>query len=41
MNAGDQLVLVEGLCHVVVGADTETLDLVLDAGEAGGSEWGF
>ncbi len=35
MDAGDQFVLVEGLCHVVVGADAETLDLVLDAGEAG------
>src|SRR5450756_530341 len=35
MDAGDQFVLVEGLGHVVVGADAETLDLVLDAGEAG------
>jgi len=35
MNAGNQLVLVEGLGHIVVGADAETLDLVLDAGEAG------
>ena len=35
MDAGNQLVLVEGLGHVVVGADAETLDLVLDAGEAG------
>ncbi len=35
MDAGDQLVLVEGFCHVVVGADAETLDLVLDAGKAG------
>src|SRR5229473_224263 len=35
MDAGDQFVLVEGFGHVVVGADAETLDLVLDAGEAG------
>jgi len=35
MDARDQFVLVEGLGHVVVGADAETLDLVLDAGEAG------
>src|SRR5213595_2661035 len=35
VDAGDQFVLVEGLGHVVVGADAETLDLVLDAGEAG------
>src|SRR4051795_2141687 len=35
VDAGNQLVLVEGLGHVVVGADAETLDLVLDAGEAG------
>src|SRR5258707_6452658 len=35
MDAGDQFVLVERLGHVVVGADAETLDLVLDAGEAG------
>ncbi|MGY3395782.1 hypothetical protein ACVWW6_008373 [Bradyrhizobium sp. USDA 3311] len=35
VDAGHQLVLVEGLGHVVVGADAETLDLVLDAGEAG------
>jgi len=34
VNAGDQFVLVEGLGHVIVGADAETLDLVLDAGEA-------
>jgi hypothetical protein len=31
----DELVLVEGLGHVVVGAEAEALDLVLDAGEAG------
>ena len=35
MDARHQFVLVEGLGHVVVGADAETLDLVLDAGEAG------
>ena len=35
MDAGDQFVLVEGFGHVVVGADAETLDLVLDAGKAG------
>src|SRR5882757_7577306 len=35
VDAGDQFVLVEGFGHVVVGADAETLDLVLDAGEAG------
>jgi hypothetical protein len=34
-DARDQFVLVEGFGHVVVGADAETLDLVLDAGEAG------
>src|SRR5216684_1394938 len=35
MDTGDQLVLVERLGHVIVGADAETLDLVLDTGEAG------
>jgi len=35
MNARHQFVLVEGFGHVVVGANAETLDLVLDAGEAG------
>lgn len=35
VDARNQLVLVERLGHVVVGADAETLDLVLDAGEAG------
>ena len=35
VDAGDQLVLVERLGHVVVGAEAEALDLVLDAGEAG------
>jgi hypothetical protein len=35
VDAGDQLILVEGFGHVVVGADAEALDLVLDAGEAG------
>ena len=35
VDARDQLVLVERLGHVVVGAEAETLDLVLDAGKAG------
>ena len=35
VDARDQLVLVERLGHVVVGAEAETLDLVLDAREAG------
>src|SRR5262245_36460631 len=35
MDTGDQFVLVEGFGHVVVGANAQTLDLVLDAGEAG------
>src|SRR6478609_801256 len=35
MDARNQFVLVEGFGHVVVGADAETLDLVLDAGKAG------
>jgi hypothetical protein len=35
MDAGDQLVLVERLGHVVVGAEAETAHLVLDAGHAG------
>ena len=35
VDAGDQLVLVEWLGHVVIGADAETLHLVLNAGEAG------
>jgi hypothetical protein len=35
MNAGNQLVLVERLGHVVVGAEAETAHLVLDAGHAG------
>ena len=35
VDARDQLVLVERLGHVVVGAEAEALDLVLDAGEAG------
>ncbi len=35
VDARDQFVLVEWLGHVVVGAEAETLDLVLDAGEAG------
>ncbi len=35
VDARDQLVLVEWLGHVVVGAEAEAFDLVLDAGEAG------
>src|SRR5579864_3428161 len=35
VDARNQLVLVEGFGHIVIGADAETLDLVLDAGEAG------
>src|SRR5262245_15535473 len=35
VDTGNQFILVEGLGHVVVGTDAETLDLVLDAGEAG------
>src|ERR1035437_7893254 len=35
VDACHQLVLVEWLGHVVIGAEAETFDLVLDAGEAG------
>jgi hypothetical protein len=35
MDAGDQLVLVERLGHVVVGAEAEAANLVFDAGHAG------
>ncbi len=35
MDARDELVLVERLGHVVVGAEAEAANLVLDAGEAG------
>ena len=35
VNAGDQFVLVERLGHIVVGAETETPDLILDTGQAG------
>jgi hypothetical protein len=35
VDAGDQLVLVEGLGHVVVGAEAEAAHLVLDAGKPG------
>jgi hypothetical protein len=35
MDACHQLVLVERLGHVVVGAEAETANLVLDAGHAG------
>src|SRR5215471_19708137 len=38
VDARHQLVLVEWLGHVVVGAEAEALDLVLDAGEAGEDE---
>jgi hypothetical protein len=33
MDAGNQLILVEWLGHIVVGAEAEAADLVLDAGE--------
>src|SRR5205085_9067741 len=33
MNPGDQLVLVERLGHIIVGAKTEPADLVFDAGK--------
>ncbi|MCY1311204.1 hypothetical protein D9M70_614840 [compost metagenome] len=32
VNTGDQLILVEGLGHVVVGAEAQAADLVFDAG---------
>ena len=35
LDAGDQLVLVEGLGHVIVGAEAQGLDLGLDDGVAG------
>ena len=35
VDARDQFVLVERLGHVVVGAEAETPNLVLDTGEAG------
>src|SRR3984893_11136487 len=35
VDARDQFVLVKGLGHVVIGAETETFTLVLDAGETG------
>src|SRR6185437_1541332 len=42
MDASDQLVLVEGLGHVVVGAEAETAHLVFDAGETAQDEdWGL
>ena len=34
VDARDQFVLVEGLGHVVIGAEAEPPDLVLDAGNA-------
>ena len=34
LNAGDQLVLVEGLGHVIVGAEAQSLDLGFDNGIA-------
>ena len=34
MDAGDQLVLMEGLGHIIVGAEAEAAHLVLDAGQA-------
>ena len=38
VNAGDQLVLVERLGHVVVSAEAEAANLVLDASHAGEDE---
>src|SRR3569623_1117828 len=35
VDTGDQLILVEGLGHVVVGTEAEPADLILDAGKAG------
>src|ERR1700730_3253064 len=35
VDAGDQFVPVEWLRHVIVGAEAETLDLILDAGNSG------
>ena len=35
MDARHQFVLVEGLGHIVVGAEAEALHLVLDLGETG------
>ena len=40
VDAGDQLILVEGFGHVVVGAEAQALHLVLDAGKAGEDEDG-
>ncbi len=40
VDAGDEFVLVEGLRHVVVGAEAKAAHLVLDAGEAGQDEDG-
>ncbi len=38
VDAGDELVLMEGLGHIVVGAEAEPPHLVLDAGKAGQDE---
>ena len=35
MDAGDEFVFLEWLGEVIVGANPETLDFVLDAGKAG------
>ena len=35
LDAGDQLVLVEGLGHIIVGAEAQRLDLGFDNGVAG------
>jgi hypothetical protein len=34
MDAGDKLVLVKGLRHIIIGAETEATDLVLNRGKA-------
>src|SRR4029079_11884483 len=40
LDTGDQLVFVEGLGHIVVGAEAERLDLGLDDGIAGQDQHG-
>ena len=40
MDAGDQLILVERLCHIIVGTEAQTLHLVFNAGKAGENEDG-
>ena len=40
MDAGDQFVLVKRFRHIVIGAEAETVYLVLDGGKAGEIEIG-